>query len=302
MIRWLKHRCWTQLRQALRQWRDDDGNLLSAAISYYAALSIFPFLLVLTSAFGFILRFSGRGRDAEQRLIHMVSEQTSESLTNQVQEAFAAVQGNATISGPLGIITLLFAAMAMFVHLDRGFDRVWKLESPKPSGALAAIRRVLLGRLRAFLMLLSVGLLVIVLFIAAIVLTAVRRYTNDLLPDSEWVWTIGQAATIVIVNSLLFMLIYKIMPKTPVRWSAAWGGGILASAIWEVGRQILAAFIIGDKYSAYGVIGSFIAVMFWIYSASAVLYLGAEYVQVLSTDAHKPEHEKEPVQEASVAE
>ncbi len=40
-------------------------------------------------------------------------------------------------------------------------------------------------------------------------------------------------------------------------------------------------FVIGDKYNAYGVIGSFIAVMLWMYYACATLFLGAEFVQVL---------------------
>jgi membrane protein len=55
----------------------------------------------------------------------------------------------------------------------------------------------------------------------------------------------------------------------------------LAAVVWEIGRMILAAFLIGNKYSAYGVVGSFIAVMLWIYYASTVVFLGAEYVQVI---------------------
>jgi membrane protein len=46
--------------------------------------------------------------------------------------------------------------------------------------------------------------------------------------------------------------------------------------------------VIAAKYSsAYGVLGSFIAMMVWVYYASTVLFLGAEFVKVLG-EKRKP--------------
>ncbi|HWC88066.1 MAG TPA: hypothetical protein VG433_00360, partial [Pirellulales bacterium] len=45
-------------------------------------------------------------------------------------------------------------------------------------------------------------------------------------------------------------------------------------------RQVLAVMVIGGRYSAYGVVGTFIAMMVWVYYAAAVLFLGAEFVKV----------------------
>jgi uncharacterized BrkB/YihY/UPF0761 family membrane protein len=56
---------------------------------------------------------------------------------------------------------------------------------------------------------------------------------------------------------------------------------MLAAAIWEIGRQILASLLIGTRYTAaYGVLGSFIGLMLWCYYGVAVLLLGAEYIEV----------------------
>ena len=56
--------------------------------------------------------------------------------------------------------------------------------------------------------------------------------------------------------------------------------------LWEVGRQGLAAYVLHLNYpSAYGIIGSFIAVMLWAYYASLVILIGAEYVRVLGEEA-----------------
>ena len=60
-------------------------------------------------------------------------------------------------------------------------------------------------------------------------------------------------------------------------------GGLFVSIIWLIGQRLLVSFVIGDGYTAYGVVGSFIAIMLWAYYASAALFLGAEFVQALST-------------------
>jgi membrane protein len=73
-----------------------------------------------------------------------------------------------------------------------------------------------------------------------------------------------------------------VLPRAPIRWREALAGGALVSIIWKIGLLLLTPFLIGEKYSAYGVVGSFIAIMIWMYYASAVVFLGAEFVKVLS--------------------
>jgi membrane protein len=67
-----------------------------------------------------------------------------------------------------------------------------------------------------------------------------------------------------------------------VRWKEALVGGLLAAIVWAIGKAILLSFLIGEKYSAYGVIGASIGVMLWFYYASAVVFLGAEVVRALA--------------------
>jgi membrane protein len=63
----------------------------------------------------------------------------------------------------------------------------------------------------------------------------------------------------------------------------------VASALWELGRQLLAAYVVGDKLpSAYGLIGSFIAIMLWTYYAMLVVLFGAAYTRVVNDEAETP--------------
>ncbi len=85
-------------------------------------------------------------------------------------------------------------------------------------------------------------------------------------------------------NALLLTVIYKMLPKAPVRWREALGGGVLAAVLWTVGQHVLLYLVVGEKYSAYGVFGALIALMFWFYYASAAVFFGAEFVRALSRE------------------
>jgi membrane protein len=75
------------------------------------------------------------------------------------------------------------------------------------------------------------------------------------------------------------------VPKPRIRWWDAFHGGFLAALMWEAGRQALSAYLLHLNYpSAYGIIGSFIAVMLWAYYAALVVLFGAEYVRVIGEE------------------
>ena len=85
-----------------------------------------------------------------------------------------------------------------------------------------------------------------------------------------------------VLNTLAFTLLYRFLPKVKVRWREALAGAVLVAVGWEVGRHILSNILIGTRYTnAYGTLGSFLAVLLWLYYASHLLFLGAEFIQFI---------------------
>ena len=283
MITWAKIRLWPRLKQTVKHWKEDDGNLLAAAMAYYATLSFFPMLLILISALGLLLRFSGGTQDAQRELLALLEKSTSATLSEHVAGILAQIRASAVISGPLGLVALLLAAVGIFTQFERAFDRIWKIDRRRGTGIIAAIRHTLFRRLRAFLMLLGVGILVCAGFIGGMVASAVGRYATDL-PGGGLAWNLIHIAGGVVLNWLLFTVIYKILPKVRVRWSEASRGGLVAAVLWEAARQLLAVLLLSKKYTAYRLVGSLIGLMLWMYVAASVLFLGAEYVRVIYQD------------------
>ncbi|MEZ6148796.1 MAG: YihY/virulence factor BrkB family protein [Pirellulaceae bacterium] len=151
------------------------------------------------------------------------------------------------------------------------------------------IVRVVRERFTAFALLAGLGLSIVLILAANVAIGAVREWMTHWRVSGTAMITVLDALTTVTLNALAFASLYRWLPKRPVLWRDAWRGGLLVSLTWEVGRQVLSAFLIGMRYTtAYGAIGSFIALLLWFYWGVTILFFGAEYVQVLSRRHARP--------------
>ncbi len=272
-----------QLRLTLRRWRKDDGSLIAASMAYYAVLSFFPLLLMLIAAFGFVLQFSSGAQDAQKELLNVLGQNTAPALAEHIANALDAIRDKAPLGGPIGLVALLVASIGIFTHFDIAMARIWNTNRRRPPGIMAAIANALYHRLRAFLMLLALGILVWAAFVAGTVASVLQPFVADRL-GGELLWSLAHIAISLSINIALLTLLYKLLPRGRVRWAAALRGGILAAILWEISRQALTVMLMGKKFTAYGIVGSLLALMLWIYIASSIFFFAAEYVRVISMD------------------
>jgi membrane protein len=272
------------LYQTYLHWSADRGSTLAASVAYYTALAFFPLSLILLSTFGVFLEVTQTGQEAEEQILDAIGDQLSENLQAQVATALKQLQERASFGGPVGFITLLVVVIALFSQIDLAFNRIWKIPEGNPQGLWGTLRDIIVVRLKAFLMLVGLLCVLFVIFTSGVVLTA----TSHWLPLPQWVMWSAQLLVSWLLNAGVFAVLYYTIPNTKVPWLAALNGGVFAALIWEIGRQILATIVIGDRYdSAYGVIGAFIAIMLWAYYAATVLFFGAEFVQTISAEDRK---------------
>ncbi|HBE71065.1 MAG TPA: hypothetical protein DDW52_23205 [Planctomycetaceae bacterium] len=274
---------------AARRWQMDDASTMAAAVAYYLSLSIFPMWLLLTSGVGLALKFTQMGQDAEEQIFTIVAEHCSPTLETQVRGLLVQLEDSSTVSGPIGLVTAVLAAIGVFHQFERGFDKIWRVPVAPGTGLLSSISRVLTQRLAAFCLLACLGITVLAILATNLAISAVEQWMKEHgIPGVSLVVLIDALAT-VSLNALVFGMLYKFLPKRPIKWADALRGGLLVAIIWEVGRQILSAFLIRMTYTnTYGAAGSLIALLLWFYWGLTVVFFGAEYVQVLSRRHARP--------------
>jgi membrane protein len=264
---------------------NDDGELYAAAVAYYVALSFFPLLLVLVAGLGLVLEWTAVGQDARAELLTAIRQQASADLADQVDRALTAVSRRAPTGGPIGFVVLLISAIAIFTQLDAGFDRIWNLPAGHTITWWEWIGRKLLVRLKAIVMLIGVGGFIVAVMMTSMIWSAVEEALAPTIKIGPWLDWATSLTINVLLNIVAFTAIYHIVPKARIPWSHALRGGLLAAALWEIGRQALALYLLRLNYpSAYGIIGSFIAILLWTYYVTLVIFYGAEYVRVLGEE------------------
>jgi membrane protein len=175
------------------------------------------------------------------------------------------------------IATLLFGASGVFGALQDALNTIWEV-TPKPGRGMLGMLR---DRFVSFTMLLGVGFLLLVALVLSAGLAALGKFLGGLLPIPE---AVLQAMNFVIsfgVITLLFALIYKILPDAEIRWSDVWTGAAVTALLFTIGKFVLGLYLgKGSAGSAYGAAGSLIVVLLWVYYSAQILFFGAEFTQV----------------------
>ena len=90
-----------------------------------------------------------------------------------------------------------------------------------------------------------------------------------------------------VVITLLFALMFKVLPATSVAWRDVWFGAVTTSVLFTLGKSIIGLYLgrasIG---SAYGAAGSLVVVTVWVYYASMIVFFGAEVTCLRSRYRH----------------
>jgi YihY family inner membrane protein len=181
--------------------------------------------------------------------------------------------------------TLLIGASNVFQQLDLSFNKIWKVPKPQQSaGLIVSVLQTVRTKLFSFGMVLAVGFLLLV----SMALTGATQVLSDSFQSVPLIGGVAGSliglATTLLLNTLVFALLFKYLPNTVVRWGDVWLGALVTAALWEIGKNLLALYIgrSGQGWSAYGLVGAVLILMAWIYFSSQILFLGAEFTEVYS--------------------
>lgn len=293
LFRWFQKNVITPVSETFTHFGQDDGYLLAAGVAYYVGLSFFPLLFVLINGLRSFFQFTQMGLDAQEQVLQYIELNVSPDVRDQAFDVFQELSRGEPAFGT-GLITvgiLLFTAATIFTQFERAFDRIWKFTPPEDLGWIATIKSLLIERVTAFILIIGVTLLVLATFIAATMMENFYDLLKPYLVFPRPVHSALQFTLAVVLNTIAFGLLYHTMPRARVRWKEAFRGGLVVAIVWEIGRRLLMAYLIGDRYSAYGALGGLIAIQLWAWYAVTVILLGAEYVRV--TCAHGVDHTSE---------
>ena len=270
-------------KAAFVKWNEKDPFRESAVIAYYAIFAL-PGLLVLVITLGGYLF----GSDAVTGQLHgQISAAMGNDTADQVQDMMKKAGGgtHSIWVRMIGIITILVGATGVFVQLQKSFNIIWEVKArPSKSGLWILLK----ARLFSFGLVLSIAFLLLVSLVITALLAALSRWMVAYWP--AYVMSLFQIANFLIsltIISILFALMFKILPDAKIKWRYVWVGAFLTGLLFEVGKFGLGLYFgKAEPGSRYGTAGSVILVLLWVSYSSMIVFYGAEFTKAFADHFH----------------
>ncbi|HYG49730.1 MAG TPA: YihY/virulence factor BrkB family protein, partial [Flavobacteriales bacterium] len=186
---------------------------------------------------------------------------------------------NSTMAGILGVLIIIIGATGVFAQLQATLNSIWEVEAvPEKSGLWLMIR----SRLFSFGLILSIGFLLLVSLVLSSALAALSGWIKTHWPD--YIMFIFQALNLLVsfgMVTLLFALIYKILPDAKIKWRHVWYGSLLTAVLFEIGKTLLGLYFgKTDPGAGYGPAGSVVLILLWVSYSSMIVFFGAEFTSI----------------------
>ena len=259
----------------------DDCHIMAAAVSFYAVLSLIPFMLLMVSIAGYVLEYLGQDYAGQEALFAHLSEYVRAIIPFTNEDFIQRLRGitlNREAYGVTGLIILFVTAGLVFRSLELAFARVFKTEHH---------RSLLVHQLLFIVFILAIGLLFLGVHYLSVVGSSVvsghHEGFADAFEQALQRHSILGLVVAVLTGTLVFVVLLKYFSHQRVRLRASLFGGILFACLWMIASKLFGYYLqhLARFSLLYGSLASLAVVVVWIFYSSTILLLCTEFTCVL---------------------
>ena len=276
------------IREAGNAWLEDQAQRLGASLAFYTLLSLAPLLVITVALTGLVFGREAANGQLAWQIQNLVGLDEARGLQALVQSAQRPTVG--LFATMLSLATLAFSASSAAADLQDALNTIWHVSSPPARALFASL--VDFARSRFYLLVLVLGGGVVLLASVAFStwIAALGKFFHPF-PIPEAILHAGVFLLSFLVITLIFAVIYKILPDVRLAWSDVIVGACVSSLLFTAGKQLIALYLgkVGVG-SAYGAAGSLVVVLIWVYYSAQLFFLGAEFTKIYARTrgSHRP--------------
>ena len=265
---------WWVMKRALKGWWDDNVPRLGASLAYYTLFALSPVLLVATAIAGLVFGPEAVRGEIVGQIQGLVGRQGAQAVQAMLE---SAAKPSASIPATvIGLVTFFLGATGAFLELQTALNAIWRVK-PRPGASVADFLK---QRLISFGLVVGVGFLLLVSLLVSAGLTGLNRYLGNAYPALTVLWEAANVLVSLFVITLLFAMVYKILPDVRLRWRDVWVGALVTAGFFSIGKQVIGLYLgTSSVASAYGAAGSVVVLLIWVYYSAQVVLLGAEFTR-----------------------
>lgn len=264
------------IKAAVKGWVDDYAPSMGAALSYYTLFSLAPLLIIVIAVAGMVFGQEAAQGEIVAQLRGIMGVEGAVAVEGMLKAVHEPAKG--VVATIVGIAILLLGATAIFAELQSALDRIWRVPAPKK---VSGIWHLLRARLLSFGLVLGLGFLLVVSLVVSAALAALGKWWGG--------WFDGWKVFLEILNfvvsfgilTLLFAMIYKIMPRANISWRDVWTGASVTALLFTIGKVLIGLYLGKSSLaSGFGTASSLVMMIAWVYYSAQIFLFGAEYTWV----------------------
>jgi membrane protein len=267
---------WEVLRDAFREYGEDQGLQLGAALAYYTVFAVAPLLLVILSVIAFFLGPDAAGGRLTEQFRGLLGAEGGALVEDMI--ARAAEGNTASWAGVIGLATAAFGASGVFAQLQSSLNQIFDL-APNPTRS--GVGRFVRARLVSLGVVVTVGFLLLVSLVASATVAAITDHMRGLGAAGEIAAQLASALVSLALATSLFALIFRVLPDAEIPWREAFAGGLATAFLFAIGKVLIGVYLGRSSISSvFGAAGSLAVLLVWVYYSAQILLFGAELTQV----------------------
>jgi membrane protein len=266
---------WPLLRDTVTQWNAHDASRLAASLACYTLLSVAPLVILSVALAGLAFGDKAARGEVAAQIGSVVGASAASAIEAIVANAHAPSSSH--VGAIVGFVVLIFGASGVFNELQSALNTIWGVASRPGRGLLGLVR----SRFFSFAMVVVVAFLLLASLLVTAALEAAGKFFAHSLPGGASLWLVANFLVSLAITTLLFALVFKVVPEAVIHWRDVIVGAAVTSALFALGKWLVGLYIGRSSFtSAFGAAGSLVALVVWVYYSSQIVFLGAEFTQV----------------------
>ena len=260
-------------KETLRGFINDNSLSHGAAIAFYTVTSMAPLLLVVTAVAG-IAFGDAAARGAIVTQLSGLTGQGSASFFQGMIES-ASTKSSSAIATIIGTVTLLITISGVFGEMQSALNAIWKVKTADTS-----VSRLVRARAVSFGLVVALGFLLMTSLALSAALAAFGDYMKAVWPSSTFLLEILNFISSLLLITVLFGALYKVLPDRNLEWKDVTIGAISSAILFSAGKYLIAAYLASSGIATtYGAAGALILLLLWVYYSVQIFLLGAEFTK-----------------------
>jgi membrane protein len=264
------------LRKALAAWANDYAASMGAALSYYTLFSIAPLLVIIIAVAGLFFGVDAVRAEVLAQLADLLGDEGARAIEQMLLSAATPREG--AMAAGIGLVLLVLGATTVLAELQSALDRIWRAPALAKTGGIRAYLR---SRVLSIVMMLTIAFVLLASLVFSAALAALGKWWGAWFAGWEPLAHILDLALSFALITVLFALIYKIVPRVHIQWRDVWTGAAFTSLLFAIGKVLIGLYLGKSSVaSGFGAAGSLVLLMLWVYYSAQIFLIGAEFTWV----------------------